>query len=121
MSSARNYTLQELQQKQQKASARQAYLLETAKRAAARQKALQKKIAEREKDERQKQLVSRGELLESFFSDAPSITDERLSAILSLAFSQPAVKAAIRDAAAPASLEPITGNMKQEADSHEGA
>ena len=51
LSAVRHYTLEELQQKQEKASQRQAWLAENAKRAATRERALRKKIARQEEEE----------------------------------------------------------------------
>lgn len=96
MSSARHYTLEELQLKQQRISQRQAHLMESARRAAAREKALKKKIACQETDERLKRLTARGELLESLVENASRLTNEQLSQLLTIALSQPAVIAAIR-------------------------
>ena len=91
MSKARHYTLEELQLKQQRISQRQAYLYESAKRAATREKALKKKIARQESDERLKRLVARGELLESLIENAALLTNEQLSRILTTALSHPNV------------------------------
>ena len=96
MSSARHYTLEELQLKQQRITQRQAYLSESAKHAAAREKTLKKKIARQESDERQKRLIARGELLESLIENASQLTNEQLSHLLTIALSQPAVIAEIR-------------------------
>ena len=96
MSSARHYTLEELQLKQQSISQRQAHLMESARRAAAREKALKKKIARQESDERLKRLTARGELLESLIENASQLTNEQLSHLLTIALSQPAVIATIR-------------------------
>ena len=101
MSKARHYTLEELQLKQQRISRRQAHLVESAKRAAAREKALKKKIARQESDERLKRLNARGELLESLIENASQLTNERLSQLLTFALSQPAVIAAIRKMTVP--------------------
>ena len=105
MSSARHYTLEELQLKQQKISQRQAHLMESAKRTAAREKALKKKIAGQETDEKQKKLIAHGEMLESFIVNAPRMSNEQLAEILSLAFSLPLVKAAVQKA-----IRTVSGN-----------
>ena len=62
MSAVRHYTLEELQQKQEKASQRQAWLAESAKRAATRERALRKKIARQEEEEKNRRLLARGAL-----------------------------------------------------------
>ena len=118
MSSARHYTLEELQLKQQRISQRQAHLMESAKRAAAREKALKKKIVRQETDEKQKRLTARGELLESFFEDAPRMSNEQLTEILSLAFSQTDVKNAIRNTSvsAPNVSVPTYSIRKEDSD-----
>ena len=91
MSKARHYTLEELQLKQHRISQRQAYLYESAKRAAARERALKKKIARQESDERLRRLVARGELLVLLIKNAALLTNEQLSRILTTAFSHPDV------------------------------
>ena len=109
MSAVRHYTLEELQQKQEKASRRQAQLAEGAKRAAARERALKKKIARQEEDERNRRLLVRGEMLEKFIENAPQFTDAQLEEILTVAFRQETVKKAIARVkpAAPAEPAPI--------------
>ena len=105
MSKARHYTLEELQLKQQRISQRQAYLYESAKRAAARERALKKKIARQESDERLKRLVALGELLESLIENAALLTNEQLSRILTTALSHPDV-IAMMQRILPASAAP---------------
>ena len=119
MSSARHYTLEELQLKQQRISQRQAHLMESAKRAAARERALKKKIARQETDEKQKRLIARGELLESFIVDAPRMSHEQLAEILTLAVSQSALKAAVHDVAQSVSNNPPPTHVMQEDTEHE--
>lgn len=102
MSAVRHYTLEELQKKQEKASQRQALLAESAKRAGARERALKKKIARQEEDERNRRLLARGEMLERFIENAPQLTDAQLEEILTIAFRQDAVKKAI------ARMKPVT-------------
>lgn len=105
MSAARHYTLEELQRKQEKASQRQALLAESAKRAAAREHALKKKIVRQEAEEKNRRLLARGELLEGFIENAPQLTDAQLEEILTIAFRQDAVKRAIAKAKPAASAE----------------
>ena len=110
MSKARHYTLEELQLKQQRISQRQAYLYESARRAAAREKALKKKITQQESDERLKRLVARGELLESLIKNAALLTNEQLSRILTTALSHTDVIAMMQRIlpASPASANSAT-------------
>ena len=117
MSSARHYTLEELQLKQQRISQRQAHLMESAKRAAAREKALKKKIARQETDEKQKMLIARGELLESLIKNASRLTNEQLSHLLTIAFSHPAIIATIRKmtAALPSSSDAAKNERNESA------
>ena len=119
MSSARHYTLEELQLKQQRISQRQARLMESARRAAAREKALKKKIARQETDERQRRLTARGELLESFIVDAPRMSNEQIARILTLAFSQQAVKSAVLETAKAVFGNPSPTHIRQEDTEHE--
>ncbi len=95
MSTVRHYTLEELQQKQEKAAQRQAWLAENAKRAAARERALKKKIARQEEEEKNHRLLARGALLEGLIENAPQLTDAQLEEILTVALRQDAVKKAI--------------------------
>ena len=95
MSAVRHYTLEELQQKQEKASQRQAWLAENAKRAATRERALRKKIARQEEEEKNHRLLARGALLEGLIENAPQLTDGHLEEILTIALRQDAVKRAI--------------------------
>ncbi len=118
MSKARHYTLEELQLKQQRISQRQAYLYESARRAAAREKALKKKIARQESDERLKRLVARGELLESLIKNAALLTNE-LSRILATALSHPNV-IAMMQRILPASAAPTNAaTIETEASANE--
>ncbi len=118
MSKARHYTLEELQLKQQRISQRQAYLYESARRAAAREKALKKKIARQESDERLKRLVARGELLESLIKNAALLTNER-SRILATALSHPNV-IAMMQRILPASAAPTNAaTIETEASANE--
>ena len=119
MSKARHYTLEELQLKQQRISQRQAYLYESAKRAATREKALKKKIARQESDERLKRLVARGELLESLIKNAALLTNEQLSRILTTALSHPDV-IAMMQRILPASAAPTNAaTIETEASANE--
>lgn len=118
MSAVRHYTLEELQQKQEKASRRQAQMAEGAKRAAARERALKKKIARQEEDERNRRLLVRGEMLEKFIENAPLLTDAQLEEILTLALRQDAVKRAIArmKPAAPTEPAPILTGKEDKPD-----
>ena len=119
MSKARHYTLEELQLKQQRISQRQAYLYESAKRAATREKALKKKIARQESDERLKRLVARGELLESLIENAALLTNEKRSRILTTALSHPDV-IAMMQRILPASAPPTNAaTIETEASANE--
>ena len=116
MSAVRHYTLEELQQKQEKASRRQAQLAEGAKRAAARERALKKKIARQEEDERNRRLLARGALLEGLIENAPQLTNGQLEEILTIALRQDAVKKVIArmKPAAPAEPAPtLTGKEEK--------
>ena len=116
MSAVRHYTLEELQQKQEKASQRQAWLAESAKRAAARERTLKKKIAQQEEEEKNHRLLARGALLEGIIENAPQLTDGQLEEILTIALRQDAVKKAIARMrpAAPAEPAPtLTGKEEK--------
>ena len=116
MSAVRHYTLEELQQKQEKAAQRQAWLAENARRAAARERALKKKIARQEEEEMKCRLLARGALLEGFIENAPQLTDGQLEEILIIALRQDAVKKAIAriKPAAPAEPAPtLTGKEEK--------
>ena len=116
MSAVRHYTLEELQQKQEKASQRQAWLAENAKRAAARERALKKKIARQEEEEKNLRLLDRGALLEGLIENAPQLTDGQLEEILTIALRQDAVKKAIArmKPTAPAETTPtLTGKEEK--------
>jgi len=116
LSAVRHYTLEELQQKQEKAAQRQAWLAENAKRAAARERALKKKIVRQEEEEKNHRLLARGALLEGFIENAPQLTDGQVEEILTIALRQDAVKKAIgrMKSAAPAEPEPtLTGKEKK--------
>ena len=108
MSAVRHYTLEELQQKQEKAAQRQAWLAESAKRAAAKGRALKKKIARQEEEEKNRCLLARGALLEGFIENAPQLTDGQLEEILTIAFRQDAVKKAMARMKPATPAEPIT-------------
>lgn len=97
MSATRHYTLEELQQKQAKASQRQALLIESAKRAAVRERALKKKIARQEADERSRRLQARGEMLERLIENASLLTDAQVKQILTAAFGQDSVRELIAE------------------------
>ena len=115
MSAVRHYTLEELQQKQEKAAQRQAWLAENAKRAAARERAL-KKIARQEEEEKNRRLLDRGALLEGLIENAPQLTDGQLEEILTIALRQDAVKKAIARMKPTASAEPeptLTGKEEK--------
>ena len=109
MSAVRHYTLEELQQKQEKAAQRQAWLAENAKRAATRERALRKKIARQEEEEKNRRLLVRGALLEGLIENAPQLTDGQVEEILTIALRQDAVKKAIArmKPVAPAEPAPI--------------
>ena len=116
MSAVRRYTLEELQQKQEKAAQRQAWLAENAKRAAARERALKKKIARQEEEEKNRRLLDRGALLEGLIENAPQLTNGQLEEILTIALRQDAVKKAIArmKPAAPAEPAPtLTGKEEK--------
>ena len=116
MSAVRHYTLEELQQKQEKASQRQAQLAEGAKRAAARERALKKKIARQQEEEKNRRLLARGALLEGFVENAPQLTDEQLEELLTVAFRQDAVKKAMARMKPAALAEPaptLTGKEEK--------
>ena len=108
MSAVRHYTLEELQKKQEKASQRQAWLAESAKRAAAKERALKKKIARKKEEEKNRRLLARGELLEGFIENAPQLTDGQLEEILTIAFRQDAVKKAIAQTKPAVPAKPTT-------------
>lgn len=118
MSAVRHYTLEELQQKQEKASQRQAWLAESAKRATARERVLKKKIARQEEEEKNRRLLARGALLEGLIENAPQLTDGQLEEILTIAFRQDAVKRAIArmKPAAPAEPAPTLTGKEEEPD-----
>ena len=116
MSAVRHYTLEELQQKQEKAAQRQAWLAENAKRAAARERALKKKIARQEEEEKNHRLLARGALLEGLIENAPQLTNGQLEEILTIALRQDAVKKAIARMKPTAPAEPaptLTGKEEK--------
>ena len=96
-----------MQQKQEKAAQRQAWLAENAKRAAARERALKKKIARQEEEEKNHRLLARGALLEGLIENAPQLTDGQLEEILTIALRQDAVKKAIARMKPAAPVEPV--------------
>ena len=116
MSAVRHYTLEELQQKQEKAAQRQAWLAESAKRAASRERALRKKIARQEEEEKNRRLLTRGALLEGFIENAPQLTDGQVEEILTIALRQDAVKKVIARMKPVAPAEPaptLTGKEEK--------
>ena len=114
MSAVRHYTLEELQQKQEKAAQRQAWLAENAKCAATRERALRKKIARQEEEEKKHRLLARGALLEGLIENAPQLTDGQLEEILTVALRQDAVKKAITRMKPTALVEPTPTLTRKE-------
>ena len=114
MSTVRHYTLEELQQKQEKAAQRQAWLAENAKRAATRERALRKKIARQEEEEKNHRLLARGALLEGLIENAPQLTDGQLEEILTVALRQDAVKKVIVRMKPTAPAEPAPSLTRKE-------
>lgn len=118
MSAVRHYTLEELQKRQEKASQRQAWLAESAKRAAARERALKKKIARQEEEEKNRRLLARGAMLEGFIENAPQLTDGQVEEVLTIALRQDTVKKAIArmKPAAPAEPTPTLTGKEEKTD-----
>ena len=85
--SKRTYTLEQLQEKQLRTAARQAMLLEKAKRATEHKRALEKKIAEQMNAEREAHLRMLGELLEKYLPEIRSMDSGSAEALLQKHFS----------------------------------